>query len=202
MKNLTDAQQSILDFISSHLNERQVPPTYDEICSEFGFKSKNAAETHVKALIKKGYLEKRSGQARGLFPVHDAPARPRGIPLVGSVAAGSPVLAEENIEDYIDPGQYFPHTEDKFCLKIRGDSMIGAGILPDDLVIIRSQSTLENGEIGAVILDNEAVIKKVFFEEGHIVLVSENEAYEPIRLDPSVTDVLIAGKLSGVLRIT
>jgi repressor LexA len=201
---LTKSQERILIFIQSRIQQQNMPPTYDEIAEHFSFHSKNAARDHVQALIRKGFLTHLPGKSRGLLPVKQGNTssgnRPKGIPLVGTIAAGSPILATENIEDYIDFTSFFVSNSPVFALTVKGDSMLKAGILNGDKVVIKRQPRVDDGEIAAVLIGEEATVKRVYRKRNGLLLRPENDKYRETLLDPNNSDFLILGKVVGVIR--
>jgi repressor LexA len=207
---MTKTQERILVFIQSRIQQQNMPPTYDEIAEHFSFHSKNAARDHVQALIRKGFLTHLPGKSRGLVPVKQAQNRtplntssgnkPRGIPLVGTIAAGSPILATENIEDYIDFTSFFVSNSPVFALTVKGDSMLKAGIMNGDKVVIKRQPRVDDGEIAAVLVGEEATVKRVYRKRNGLLLRPENDKYRETLLDPNSSDFLILGKVVGVIR--
>ena len=167
-----------------------------EIQEEFGIKSPNGVNNHLKALIRKGYIKRDSSRARAL----DIIGMNRGLPILGNVAAGAPILAEENLAGYFKLQDLYRGSEDVFMLRVKGESMKNAGIFDGDYVIVRMQQTIEPGEIGVAILNDEATVKRIFCDGNIVELVPENDAMKPItvtRADPSFS---IGGKVVGVIR--
>ena len=202
-KGLTKRQEEILDFIVSQVNEEGFPPTLKEIAARFGFSSANGVRDHLLALERKGYLRREAEKSRALTldpSLRSAPAAPQGLPLVGTVPAGTPVLAEENFEGYVDLNELFGRGESTFLLKVTGESMIGAGINDGDLVVVRQQEQVASGEIGVAVLGGEATVKRIFLEDGSYRLQPENPALDPIRVWAGDADLRIAGKVIGVVR--
>ncbi len=197
-ERLTSVQENILQFIRSNIKEQAMPPTYSEIARHFKFKSNNSVETHIRALERKGHLKKIANQSRGLIPI--AGRKPNGIPLIGTIAAGSPILAEENIEEYIDFQTFFDSDEDVFALNVKGTSMIKAGIMDGDLVIIQKQSYVESGEIGAVLIDGEATVKRVIVKKNGVTLKPENDELKEMFIESNRQDFFVLGKVIGVIR--
>ncbi len=195
MQVLTPRQQEILDFIRRHLETRGAPPTRAEISEAFGFRSPNAAETHLRTLARKGYIEILPGASRGIRLTDEA-----GLPLVGRVAAGEPILAEENIEDHVqvDPGLFHPRAD--YLLRVRGDSMIGAGILDGDLLAVHRTPEARNGQIVVARLEDEVTVKRFRRRGTTLVLEPENPDHAPIEIDLRVTPVAIEGLAVGVIR--
>ena len=205
-KGLTKRQEEILDFIVGRVRDEGFPPTLKEIAERFGLASPNAARDHVLALERKGFL-RRTGEksrAHSLDPSLRAavapPAAPRGWPLVGVVPAGTPVLAEENFEGYVDLNELFGGGEGTFLLRVRGESMIGAGINDGDIVVVRNQERVVSGEIGVAVVGGEATVKRLFHEEGTWRLQPENPAMDPIRVWEGDPEFRVAGKVIGVVR--
>lgn len=197
MEKLTNRQQQVLDIIRQHIDETGFPPTRADIARELGFKSANAAEEHLKALARKGAIEIIPGASRGI----KLPAT-NGIPIVGRVAAGNPVLAEENIEDYCDlPPQFFKPSADYF-LKVTGDSMMEIGIFDGDLLAVHSTPVANNGDVVVARIEDEVTVKRLQRgSDKHLVtLLPENQDFEPIVVDLREKAFAIEGLSVGVLR--
>lgn len=195
MFKLTARQQEILDFIRNTLEILGAPPTRAEIAGAFGFASHNAAEAHLKALAKKGLIVLEPGSARGIRLVEQL-----GLPLVGSVAAGSPILAVENVQDRyaLDAGLFKPRAD--FLLRVRGLSMINAGILDGDLLAVHRTDDAHNGQIVVARLDDEVTVKR-FRRHGAVVeLIAENPDFEPIIVDTRQASLAIEGIAVGLIR--
>ena len=193
MLNLTAQQIKVFDVIKESMQNNGYPPTRAEIARILDFKSVNAAESHIKALVKKGVIEKVPGSSRGIKLVEEA----SGIPLVGSVAAGSPILAVENIEKTIPLNPLTKAVD--FFLRVQGDSMVEAGILDNDLVGIKKTNNAENGEIVVARIDEDVTLKRFSKNKTSIKLIAENSAYEDIYVSEQ-TDFAIEGKAVGVIR--
>ena len=197
MQDLTARQSQVLDLIRRHILDTGYPPTRADIATELGFKSPNAAEEHLKALARKGAIEMIPGTSRGIrLP------EPVGLPIVGRVAAGSPILAEEHIEDTCDlPGSFFRPRAD-YLLRVRGDSMINAGILNDDLLAVHKADDARDGEIIVARIDDEVTVKRLRRPRGRgrLVLLAENDAYAPIEVDLERQSLAIEGISVGVIR--
>ena len=193
MLNLTAQQIKVFDVIKESMQNNGYPPTRAEIARILDFKSVNAAESHIKALVKKGVIEKVPGSSRGIKLVEEA----SGIPLVGSVAAGSPILAVENIEKTIPLNPLTKAVD--FFLRVQGDSMAEAGILDNDLVGIKKTNNAENGEIVVARIDEDVTLKRFSKNKTSIKLIAENSAYEEIHVSEQ-TDFAIEGKAVGVIR--
>jgi repressor LexA len=193
MLNLTAQQIKVFDVIKESMQNNGYPPTRAEIARILDFKSVNAAESHIKALVKKGVIEKVPGSSRGIKLVEEA----SGIPLVGSVAAGSPILAVENIEKTIPLNPLTKAVD--FFLRVQGDSMVEAGILDNDLVGIKKTNNAENGEIVVARIDEDVTLKRFSKNKTSVKLIAENSAYEDIHVSEQ-TDFAIEGKAVGVIR--
>jgi len=193
MINLTEQQFKIFDVIKGHVNDYGYPPTRAEIAKIMGFKSVNAAESHIKALVKKGVLLKVPDSSRGLKLVEEY----SGIPIVGRVAAGSPLSAVENIEKYIPTNPISSSVD--FFLRVKGDSMKDIGIIENDLVGVKKVSTAENGSVVVARLDDEVTLKRFVKENGKIKLVAENSNYNDILVDQN-SGFSLEGIAVGVVR--
>ena len=197
--SLTPRQAEILNLIRRHIQDTGYPPTRADIAAELGFKSANAAEEHLKALARKGAIEMIPGTSRGIrLPEYED----QGIPLVGRVAAGDPILAEENIEDRIDlPAGFFQPQAD-YLLRVRGDSMIDAGILDGDLLAVHKTQQATNGQIVVARIDQEVTVKRFqrTRNRDQVLLLPENQAYDPIEVDLAKQAFAIEGLSVGVIR--
>ncbi|URQ63958.1 transcriptional repressor LexA [SAR86 cluster bacterium] len=193
MLNLTEQQFKIFDVIKGHVNDYGYPPTRAEIAKIMGFKSVNAAESHIKALVKKGVLLKVPDSSRGLKLVEEY----SGIPIVGRVAAGSPISAVENIEKYIPTNPISSPVD--FFLRVKGDSMKDIGIIENDLVGVKKASTAENGSVVVARLEDEVTLKRFVQENGKIKLVAENKNYDDILIDQN-SGFYLEGIAVGVVR--
>ncbi|HHY33329.1 MAG TPA: transcriptional repressor LexA [Firmicutes bacterium] len=193
-------QQQILDFITKQMELRGYPPSVREIGQAVGLKSTSTVHGHLSQLEKKGYIRRDPTKPRAIEVLPASGALHRGsalaVPVVGRVTAGQPILAVQNIEDYFPLPKDFGEQGSLFMLKVRGESMIEAGILNDDLVIVRQQDTAENGDIVVALLDDEATVKRFFKEAGRVRLQPENRFMDPI----IVRDVAILGKVVGLVR--
>ena len=199
---LTPKQQRIYDFIRAFTAEHGYPPSVREIADAVNLRSPSTVHFHLKALEEAGVILRSSGKTRAITlidpPEQDqkpADSEKDMIPLIGNVAAGSPIWAEQAVEGYI-PFDLRGSRQEHYALKIRGDSMINAGILPGDYVIVRCQNTADNGEIIIALLGDEATCKRLRCEEGKVWLIPENDCYAPI----DGTGALIQGKVVGVVR--
>ena len=193
MLNLTAQQIKVFDVIKESLQSNGYPPTRAEIAKILDFKSVNAAESHIKALVKKGVIEKVPGSSRGIKLVEEI----SGIPLIGSVAAGSPITAYENVEKTIHSNPLNKSVD--FFLRVQGESMIDAGILDNDLVGVRKTRNAENGEIVVARLEDEVTLKRFKKDSSGIRLVAENKSFSDIRIDET-SNFSIEGKAVGIIR--
>ena len=197
--DLTPRQNQVLTLIRETIEETGMPPTRAEIASALGFRSPNAAEEHLRALNRKGVIELVPGASRGIR-LCDSLREQMGLPLVGQVAAGSPILAEENIQAHyrVDPGIFHPRPH--YLLQVRGMSMRNIGILDGDLVAVHRTPEVRNRQVIVARLDDEVTVKR-YRQEGKVVwLLPENEEFEPIRVDLSEQSMIIEGVVVGVLR--
>ena len=202
MVQLTKMQQRIYDYIAQTIRTQGYPPSVREIGDAVGLKSPSTVHFHMKGLEEAGVIVKAEGKTRAITlsgtgrPVaEEQDPHADQIPVVGSVAAGSPILAEECIEDYLTfdtQGLSGEH----FALKVRGESMLGVGIYPDDLVVIHRQSQARNGEIVVALFEDEATVKTLRRKDGHVWLMPENPAYDPI----DGREAQILGKVKAVIR--
>lgn len=200
MQALSPKQDKILQFITEFQARYDFPPSTREICSHFGFTSPRAAIDHLKALEKKGYLQIHSGKSRGitLLKPHSAA---KGIPILGKIAAGLPVLAVENIEDNLPVEKHFFGEEECFAIWVEGDSMINAHIEDGDCVIVRVSEKAENGDIVAALIDNEVTLKYFYQKNRDVELRPANPKYRPIVIGPDqAQDFRILGVMTGLVR--
>ncbi len=192
---LTPRQREILDFIRNTLENLGAPPTRAEIANAFGFASHNAAEEHLKALARKGIIVLEPGSARGIRLVEQL-----GLPLIGSVAAGSPILAVENVQRRytLDASLFRPRAD--FLLRVRGLSMLNAGILDGDLLAVHRSSEARNGQIVVARLDDEVTVKR-FRQHGNLIeLIAENPDFKPIVVNTAAQTLAIEGIAVGLIR--
>jgi repressor LexA len=197
--NLTKRQQEIFDYIKRYGAEHGYPPTVRDIGKAIGLTSSSTVHAHLANLEKVGLLRRDPTKPRALEILVDKAKQvvtPSGLPVVGQVAAGSPTLAEENIEDYVPVPGIAGGDEGEFVLRVKGDSMKDAGIFEGDHVVVRRQDAPANGEIVVALVDDEATVKRFFKEKDHVRLQPENDALEPIR----VRDVEVLGRVVGVCR--
>lgn len=199
MQGLTHRQQEILQLIKDFILDTGMPPTRAEIASKLGFRSPNAAEDHLRALERKGAIEMIPGSSRGIR-VPDM-TEDEGLPIVGKVAAGEPILALENIDTRIPvQGDFFTPAAD-YLLRVQGDSMIEIGILDGDLLAVQKAETARNGEVVVARVDDEVTVKR-FERKGarNVVLHPENESFTPIEVDLKEQSFAIEGKMVGIIR--
>ena len=201
-KELTKRQQEIFDFIKSYSASYGYPPTVRDIGKAVGLASSSTVHAHLANLEKAGLLRRDPSKPRALEMLDKAAdavkavVRPSGLPLVGHVAAGQPILAEENVEDYISVPAIAGGDEGEYVLRVRGDSMKGIGIIEGDYVVVRPQESAADGEIVVALVGEEATVKRFFKESDHVRLQPENDALEPIRS----RDVRVLGRVVGVFR--
>jgi repressor LexA len=203
-KDLTKRQQEIFDFIKKYSARYGYPPTVRDIGKAVGLASSSTVHAHLANLEKVGLLRRDPSKPRAIElldkAVETAKAAvsigPSGLPLVGQVAAGQPILAEENIEEYVDVPALAGGDDGEYVLRVRGDSMIDAGILEGDYVVVRPQDTAADGEIVVALVGEEATVKRFFREADHVRLQPENATMEPIRS----RDVRVLGRVVGVFR--
>lgn len=193
-------QEEILEYIKSQILERGFPPSVRDICEAVHLKSTSSVHSHLETLEKNGYIHRDPTKPRAIEILDDSFNFNRremvNVPVIGRVAAGEPLLAEQNIENYFPiPMEYMPNKQ-TFMLKVHGESMINAGILDGDLVLVEQSSVADNGDIVVALLDDSATVKRFYKEEGIFRLQPENDALEPI----IVRDLQIMGKVIGVFR--
>jgi repressor LexA len=196
---LTKRQQEIFDFVRRYAGDHGYPPTVRDIGKAIGLTSSSTVHAHLANLEKLGVLRRDPTKPRAIEVLVDrakAAVAPSGLPLVGQVAAGQPLLAEENIEEYVEVPSFAGGEEGEFVLRVKGDSMKDVGIFEGDHVIVRGQDTAANGEIVVALVGEEATVKRFFREEDHVRLQPENAAVEPIRS----RDVQVLGRVVGVCR--
>lgn len=195
MSELTPRQAEILELIRESIAERGSPPTRAEIATAFGFRSPNAAEEHLKALARKGAVELLPGSSRGIRLLEEP-----GLPVVGRVAAGSPILAEQHIEQHyeVDPRVFQPRAH--YLLRVRGMSMRDAGILDDDLLAVHRTREVRNGQVVVARVEDEVTVKRFQRRGSQVQLLPENPDFEPIHVDLRHQSLVIEGLGVGVLR--
>jgi len=197
-KGLTERQREIFEFICQTMRAENRPPTVREIARQFKFRSPKAATDHLDALERKGYIRRRNRKARNI-EIREELA-PQGIPIVGRIAAGAPVLAIENLEGSLSTTGLFDVDEHTFALEVEGESMVGAGILPGDYVIVKGNGSVANGAVAAVRIGDEATVKRVFIGQGQVRLKAENPDFEDIVLDRNSPEFALYGPVVGVMR--
>jgi len=203
-----DKELAILEFIRRRHAETGVYPSVREIAQEMGFRSTNTVDYYLRKLEWTGLLERGTRQARTFALKTPLPRRRRtaraaataGIPLLGRVAAGQPILAQQNFDGSVTLEGFFPAGEGTFALRVRGDSMIEAGIMDGDLVIVRQQPRVDQGEIAVAIIGDEATVKRIYDDGDQWRLQPENPALEPIRIPKTDANFAVAGKVVGVMR--
>lgn len=197
MIKLTARQQEVLDLIKNAITTSGFPPTRAEIAEQLGFKSPNAAEEHLKALARKGAIEMMPGASRGIRIVEDEQP---GIPVVGRVAAGEPILAQEHVEEYCEiPANWFKPDAD-FLLEVQGESMINIGIMDGDLIAVHKTETARNGQIIVARVEDEVTVKRFQKNRHKVTLLPENDDFEPIEVNLKETNFTIEGLYVGVIR--
>ena len=185
-------REKILEFVRDYIDEHGFAPSVREIGRAVGINSTKAVKYHLDILVTEGLLKRTPRQARGLQTAH----QPDALPLIGRIAAGSPLLAVENVEAQVSLSRY----RDCFLLRVKGESMKTAGIMDNDMVVVRPQATAENGEIVAALLGNEATVKRFQQRQDEVVLEPENPEFEPIVVGPDRQDFRIIGVVVGLLR--
>ena len=197
MRSSGQNQQKILDFIRSEIETKGYPPSVREICAAVGLRSTSSVHMHLTQLEKQGVIRRDATKPRALELLDSPLSRGRSVPLVGKVTAGQPILAIENIEDYlIIPNDLAAQEEDLFALRVQGESMIEAGILDGDIVIVHSQERAENGDIIVALIGDEATLKRIYYENGHVRLQPENHTMAPI----IVPRAEVRGKVVALVR--
>ena len=197
MKGLTSRQEEILNLIKDHLKEKGFPPTRADISKTFGFKSPNAAEQHLRAIEKKGFISILPGASRGLVLNQEEV----GIPVIGLVAAGQPILAEENVENKLEvPPSMFKQKAD-FFLRVKGESMKDVGINEEDLIAVKKSKECKNGDIVVARINDEVTVKTFKSNgEGEVILQAENKNFDSIKVNVSEDDFFIEGICVGVIK--
>lgn len=197
---ITAKQEEILNYIKNEILERGFPPAVREICQAVHLKSTSSVHSHLESLEKNGYIRRDPTKPRAIEILDDSFNMIRremvNVPIVGTVAAGQPILAEQNIDSYFPiPAEYMPN-EQTFILKVKGDSMVNAGIFNGDSVVVKQQATASNGDIIVALIEDSATVKTYYKENGHYRLQPENDTMDPIIVD----DLQILGKVFGVFR--
>lgn len=199
-KKISDKQREILEYIKKEILQRGYPPAVREICEAVHLKSTSSVHSHLETLEKNGYIRRDPTKPRAIEILDDEFNLSRrevvNVPIIGQVAAGEPILAEQNIREYFPiPVEYMPNSE-SFMLKVKGESMINAGILNGDTVLVKRQSTADDGDMVVALVDDSATVKTFYKEDGHYRLQPENDTMSPIIVD----DCEILGKVFGVFR--
>lgn len=202
MLKLTPRQSEILDFIKQCLEDNGFPPTRAEIAQQLGFKSPNAAEEHLKALARKGAIEMTPGASRGIrIPGFEPNSQEEdGLPVIGRVAAGAPILAQQNVEESCRINPDFFHPKADYLLRVRGMSMKDIGILDGDLLAVHTTSEARNGQIVVARIDEEVTVKRFKREGNHVWLIAENPEFAPIEINLEEQELIIEGLSVGVIR--
>lgn len=199
-RRITAKQEEILNYIKNEILERGFPPAVREICQAVNLKSTSSVHSHLESLEKNGYIRRDPTKPRAIEILDDSFNMVRremvNVPVVGTVAAGQPILAQQNIDSYFPiPAEYMSN-EQSFILRVKGESMINAGIMDGDCVLVKQQCTADNGEMVVALVDDSATVKTFYKEKGHIRLQPENDTMDPILVD----DCQILGKVFGVFR--
>ncbi|MDG1016256.1 MAG: transcriptional repressor LexA [Woeseiaceae bacterium] len=199
MKQITPKQYQVLEMVRDFITEYGIPPTRMEIANDLGFKSPNAAEEHLRALQRKGVIELLAGSSRGIR-LKDSLREQIGLPLVGRVAAGNPILAEENIEAHykIDPSMFNPKPH--YLLRVQGMSMKDIGIYDNDLVAVHRTSEIRSRQVVVARVDNEVTVKRYSQTGSTVWLHPENDDFSPIEIDLATQEMVIEGIVVGVIR--
>lgn len=197
MEELTKKQEKVLEFLTSYTKKYGYPPTIREIGEHFGFLW-TAARGHLQSLERKGFIKITPARSRGIDIIGLRPTEGLMVPVAGKIRAGRPILATEDIDAHILIDKSLFPAKDAFSLKVTGDSMIEAGILDGDYVVVKPQKVIENGEIGVFLIGDEATVKRIFKDEKKIVLKPENRHMKPESYNPA--EVIIIGKVIGVIR--
>ncbi|HIF9262042.1 TPA: transcriptional repressor LexA [Photobacterium damselae] len=205
MKPLTPRQQEVFDLIKAKIEDSGMPPTRAEIARELGFRSANAAEEHLKALARKGVLEIVPGASRGirlLVGANDSDVEESGLPLIGQVAAGEPILAQEHVECHydVDPTLFKPRAD--FLLRVNGMSMKNIGIMDGDLLAVHKTQDVRNGQVVVARVDDDVTVKRLDKQGRKVLLHAENEEFDPIVVDLEHQQLAIEGIAVGVIRNT
>lgn len=200
MKALTTRQSQVLGIIKDHIQETGMPPTRAEIAGVLGFKSANAAEEHLKALARKGVITMMPGTSRGIRLVEEEQPEEAGLPLIGRVAAGEPILAQEHIESHyqLDPSLFRPAAD--FLLRVQGMSMKDIGIMDGDLLAVHKTQEVRNGQVVVARLDDEVTVKRFQRKGSKVSLLPENEELSPIEVDLRSQELVIEGLAVGIIR--
>jgi len=196
MRNGTEKKLLILEFIRKELESKGYPPSVREICAAVGLKSTSTVHAHLNRLEEEGYIRRDATKPRAMELTENNLAKGRSVPLVGRVTAGVPILAQQNIEDYFMLPKSVIGSDEAFVLSVQGESMIEAGILNGDYVVVNRQSSAENGDIVVAMVDDEATVKRIFFEPDRVRLQPENSTMAPIY----AKEVTVLGKVIALFR--
>ena len=197
MRSSQQNQQKILDFIKLEIEQKGYPPSVREICAGVGLKSTSTIHAHLNHLEAQGLIRRDSTKPRALEVIDGTQSRGRSVPLVGRVTAGLPILAIENIEEYLTLPMDMLGRDEVFCLRVQGESMIDVGIFDGDIIIVRQQSDAQNGEIVVAMIEDEATVKRIYYEKTRVRLQPENQYMEPIYAE----NVQVLGKVLGLFRL-
>ena len=199
MKPLTPRQQQVFDLIKSKIDDTGMPPTRAEIARELGFRSANAAEEHLKALARKQAIEIIPGASRGIRILLEDAANDDGLPLIGQVAAGEPILAQEHVEAHyqVDPAMFKPQAD--FLLRVNGESMKDIGIMDGDLLAVHKTQDVHDGQVVVARVDDDVTVKRLERKGSTVLLHAENEEFEPIKVDLSCQHLAIEGLAVGII---
>ncbi|GAK84817.1 SOS-response repressor and protease LexA [Vibrio ponticus] len=204
MKPLTPRQQQVFDLIKSKIDDTGMPPTRAEIAKELGFRSANAAEEHLKALARKQAIEIIPGASRGIriLLTDDAANDDQGLPLIGQVAAGEPILAQEHVEAHyqVDPSMFKPQAD--FLLRVNGESMKDIGIMDGDLLAVHKTQDVRDGQVVVARVDDDVTVKRLERKGSTVLLHAENQEFEPIKVDLTSQHLAIEGIAVGIIRNT
>ena len=199
---LTKRQSEVLELICNFIEQTGMPPTRAEIAKALGFSSPNAAEDHLRALARKKYIDLLSGTSRGIRLIKKSASLVSEVelPVIGQVAAGQPILAIEHMEDsyFVDPSMF--HLKPNYLLRVKGDSMVGVGILDQDLLVVHSNNVARNGQIVVARLDNEVTVKRFYKRGSKVRLSPENSSFKTLEVDLALQELIIEGIGVGVLR--
>lgn len=196
MRDASEKKMQILDFIRREIDDKSYPPSVREICLAVGLKSTSTVHAHLNRLEEEGYIRRDATKPRALELTDTATVRGRSVPLLGRVTAGVPILAQQNIEEYYMLPQNLVGGDEVFILSVQGESMIEAGILDGDFVIVRRQSHAENGDIVVAMIDDEATVKRIFYEKSRVRLQPENPTMQPIY----AREVTVLGRVIALFR--
>lgn len=196
MRDASEKKMQILDFIRREIDDKGYPPSVREICLAVGLKSTSTVHAHLNRLEEEGFIRRDATKPRALELTDVATVRGRSVPLVGRVTAGMPILAQQNIEEYYMLPQNLVGSDEVFILSVQGESMIEAGILDGDFVIVRRQNYAENGDIVVAMIDDEATVKRIFYEKTRVRLQPENPTMKPIY----AREVAVLGRVIALFR--